>query len=142
MALIWNTRQLISSASRSEPSRPTPVEFHFLSHRELYDSTIVTVDRHHSSAGEWVVRGDHHSTRPVYVLPQELCLSFDCFSKTEEIGNSKRSGPPIDDVALEFGALLSLLVREPLAPLGTRRIDGKLLSWVITDRSIVLRHHG
>jgi hypothetical protein len=33
-------------------------------------------------------------------------------------------GPPIDDVANEFAALLSVLAREPIVPLGTRRIDG------------------
>jgi hypothetical protein len=131
MALQWNTRQLMLSKSTGESVSPTPVEFHFLSRRELYDNMIVTADRHHSSAGEWVVYGDHHwyslsvVTRPVYALPQELCLSFDCFSKTETIGNSTSFGPPIDEVALEFGALLSLLVREPLLPLGTRRNDGK-----------------
>jgi hypothetical protein len=34
-----------------------------------------------------------------------------------------------NEVALEFGALLSLLVREPLIPLGTRRVDGKPVKW-------------
>jgi len=129
MALAWNTRQLILSGSTG--SGATPVEFHFLSRRELYDSTIISADRHHSSAGEWAVHGDHHwysvavVTRPVYLLPQELCLSFGCFSRTETFKIGSSSGPPIDDVALEFGSLLSLLVREPLVPLGTRRIDGK-----------------
>jgi hypothetical protein len=132
MALVWNTRQLLNS-SPTEPKRdaPTPVEFHFLSRRELYDNTIITADRHHSSAGEWVIFGDHRwysvsvVTRPTYALPQELCLSFDCFTKEERIGTSTSVGPPIDEVALEFGALLSLLVREPLFPIGTRRISGK-----------------
>src|SRR5262245_38211076 len=131
MALQWNTRQLMLPKSTGESVIPTPVEFHFLSRRELYDSTIVTADRHHSSAGEWAVYGDHHwyslavISRPVYALPQELCLSFDCFSKRETVGNSISDGPPIDEVALEFGTLLSLLVREPLLPLGVRRIGGK-----------------
>jgi hypothetical protein len=131
MALAWNTSQLLSAGSGDKPASATPVEFHFLSRRELFDSTISTVDRYHSSAGEWAVLGDHHwysvavITHPVYTIPQELCLSFDCFSKTETAGTSQLHGPPIDDVALEFGALLSLLVREPLLPLGTRRISGK-----------------
>jgi len=131
MALAWNTRQLISSESKDKSGAPIPVEFHFLSRRELYDSTILTADRHHSSAGEWVLHGDHHwysvavVTRPVYMLPQELCLSFDCFLKKETIRTGTMVGPPIDEVALELGVLLSLLVREPLLPLGTRRIGGK-----------------
>ena len=131
MSLSWNTRQLISSRSSGQSVTSTPVEFHFLTGRELYDDTIVTADRHHSSAGEWVVCGDHHwysvtvVTRPVYALPQELCLSFDCFTNTETIGSGTIFGPPTEEVALEFGTLLSLLVREPLLPLGHRRIGGK-----------------
>ena len=131
MALAWNTRQLLSAEPKGEPVASTPVEFHFVSRRELYDNTISTADRHHSSAGEWVVLGDHHwysvavITRPVYALPQELCLSFDCFSKSETIGNGAIVGAPIDEVAIEFVTLLSLLVREPLMPLGVRRIDGR-----------------
>jgi hypothetical protein len=115
----------------SESNGSTHAEFHFLSERELYDNTIMTVDRHHSSAGEWVVHGDFHwytmtvVTRPTYSLPQELCLSFDCFWKTETIGSSTMQGPPVEQVALEFGVLLSLLVREPLLPLGVRRLGGK-----------------
>src|SRR5262249_14635873 len=110
---------------------PTPVEFHFLSRRELYDSSILTADRYSSSAGEWVAWGSQPwysvsvITRPVYSLPQELCLTFGCFNRTTTIGTSSESRPPIEDVASEFAALLSLLVREPLVPLGTRRIGGK-----------------
>lgn len=130
MALVWNTQQLLSKMDDKLAERSS-VEFHFLSRRELYDGCIKTADRHHSSAGEWVVLGDSHwytvsvMTRPVYALPQELCLSFDCFAKTEKFGISTWSGPPIDEVAIEFGTLLSLLVREPLVPLGIRRWDGK-----------------
>jgi len=133
MGLASNTRRLMSVGPKGERIAPIPVEFHFLSHRELYDNTIVTVDRHHSSAGEWVVYGDHHwytvavVTRPVYARPQELCLSFDCYETEETIGRGTIVGPPIDEVALEFGALLSLLVREPMLPLGTRRIGGRPL---------------
>jgi len=59
-------------------------------------------------------------------LPQELCLSFECFSKEEEIAeNSMIMGPPIEQVALEFGALLSTLTREPLVPLGIHRLDDR-----------------
>lgn len=131
MALAWNTRQLIAAGSSGVAGRHTPIEFHFLSRRELYDCTILTADRHHSSAGEWAMYGDHHwytmavITRPVYAIPQELCLSFDCFDRTETIGGGTSIGPPIDGVAVEFGALVTLFVREPLLPLGTRRIGGK-----------------
>jgi hypothetical protein len=131
MALAWNTRQLTSAASGGEVGSATPVEFHFLSRRELYDSTILTADRHHSSAGQWAVLGDGHwysvavVTHPTYAIPQELCLSFDCFDETDQGPIATISGPPVDDVALEFGALLSLLAREPLLPLGTRRLGGK-----------------
>ena len=38
-------------------------------------------------------------------------------------------GPPIEEVALEFGALLSVLVREPLIPIGLRRQDDKPLTY-------------
>jgi hypothetical protein len=55
MSLRWNTCKLLSP----EGQRGIPVEFHFLSGRELFDSTILSADRHHSSAGEWVVYGDH-----------------------------------------------------------------------------------
>ena len=131
MALAWNTRKLVLAESDDGAETPTPIEFHFLSRRELYDNSILTADRHSSSAGEWVAWGTlpwysvSVLTRPVYSLPQELCLSFGCFHRTTTIGNSSESGPPIEEVANEFAALLSLLVREPLVPLGTRRIGGE-----------------
>src|SRR5690242_499566 len=99
MSLRWNTCKLLSP----EGQRGIPIEFHFLSGRELYDSTILSADRHHSSAGEWVVHGDHRwytvavVTRPVYALPQELCLSFECFTKKESTAWATTIGPPIDD---------------------------------------------
>jgi hypothetical protein len=129
MALAWNTRELLSPRCGEAP---TQVEFHFASRREIYDSTIITADRHHSSAGEWAVYGHDPwysvrvVTRPVYVVPQELCLSFGCYPQTVDVSDTiKRYGPPIEDVALEFGTLLSLLIRDALVPLGTRRNDGK-----------------
>jgi hypothetical protein len=131
MALAWNTRQLIAMSSKGAAGSVTPVEFHFHSRRELFDCTILTADRHHSSAGEWAMLGDHHwytlavISRPVYTIPQELCLSFDCFDRTEKFASGISAGPPIDDVALEFGTLLTVFVREPLLPLGARRIGGK-----------------
>ena len=63
-------------------------KYHLRSWRELYDRSIITADRHHSSMHEWVLRGDRHFytvtviSRPCYALPQELCLSFDCFNET------------------------------------------------------------
>jgi hypothetical protein len=145
MSLAWNTVQMLSAPSGEEKPESTPVEFHFSSWRELYDKSILTADRHHSSAGEWVLHGDNHfytvtvTSRPVYALPQHLCLSFDCFSKkitqtlsTAPEGTSTIIGPPIDDVAFEFITLLSLFAREPMAPLGIRRIG---------DRPITIPFH-
>jgi hypothetical protein len=145
MSLAWNTEQLLSAPTSKGRSACTAVEYYFLSWRELYDKSILTVDRHHSSAGEWVVRGDHHfytvtvTSRPVYRLPQQLCLSFDCFTKTvtkilstAPQATSVVAGPPIDQVAFEFFSLLSVFAREPLLPLGIRRMD---------DRPITIPYH-
>ena len=136
MAIERNTRRLLAAAASEEAGERTPVEYHLLSWRELYDKSIITADRHHSSAGEWVLRGDSHFytvtviTRPYYALPQELCLSFDCFTETETKAYSEgvsttTIGPPIEEVASDFVTLLSLFAREPLIPLGTRRIGNR-----------------
>ena len=82
MSLAWNTEQLLNAAAGKPVPDHTAVEYHFLSWRELYDKSIISPDRHHSSAGEWVLRGDRHfytvtlTSRPYYALPQHLCLSF------------------------------------------------------------------
>ncbi len=129
MSLAWNTRELI----QSECSSGASIEYHFLSNRQLFDSCILTADVNHSSAGTFAVFGDGRwytvsvVTRPVYALPQELCLSFMCARRTISLGSATSSGPPVDEVALEYGALLSLLAREPLVPLGVRRQDGVAL---------------
>jgi hypothetical protein len=134
MSLAWNTEQLLNAAAgKSVPDR-SAVEYHFLSWRELYDKSIISADRHHSSAGEWVVLGDRHfytvtvTSRPYYSLPQHLCLSFDCFIKTNTERNWMVSGPPIDKVASELITLLSVLAREPLLSLGLRRQDDRPLT--------------
>src|SRR5438874_1825666 len=107
MALAWNTLKLLSPETEEVTGTPTPVEFHFVTSRELYDNTILTADRYSSSAGEWVAMGKYPwysvavITRPVYALPQELCLSFGCFPRTVTIGSGTESGPPIDEVAIE-----------------------------------------
>jgi hypothetical protein len=109
----------------------------------LYDKTILTADRYSSSAGEWVIYGDRHfytvtvTSRPVYALPQELCLAFDCVTQIEEGelptgGTYHNARQPIEEIALDFVALLSVWAREPLVPLGVRRID---------DRPITGRPH-
>ena len=56
MELVVNTRKLLSPKSKENESKlaSTLIEFHFSSRRELYDSTILTADRYHSGAGEWV----------------------------------------------------------------------------------------
>ena len=142
MALAWNTRKLLSSEAEEATRAPTPVEFHFLTRRELYDNTILTADRYSSSAGEWVAMGEYPwysvavITRPVYALPQELCLSFGCYPRSVTIGSGTELGPPIDEVAIELGALLSLLVREPLIPLGARRIGGRPIRFEQVNRQV------
>jgi hypothetical protein len=119
MAIERNTKRLLD-AVHGEEAACTSVEYHLLSWRELYDKSIITADRHHSSAGEGVLRGDSHFytvtviSRPYYRLPQQLCQSFDCFSETETTKVSGDSsfmsiGPPIDEVASDFITLLSLI---------------------------------
>jgi len=138
MSLAWNTEQLLNAASGKTAPARTAVEYHLLSWRELYDKSIISADRHHSSAGEWVIRGDRHfytvtvTSRPFYALPQHLCLAFDCFTKTETEKNWNVTGPPIDKVASELITLLSVFAREPLLPLGIRRMD---------DRPMTLPYH-
>lgn len=133
--IAWNTGQLLCAATSDAPIERTPVEYHLRSWRELYDKAILSADRHHSSAGEWVVHGDGHfytvsvTSRPVYTLPQELCLSFDCCTLIERgetaSGSYISQGPPIEEVARDFLVLLSAWAREPLVPLGIRRQDNR-----------------
>jgi hypothetical protein len=138
MSLAWNTEQLLDAAAGKPVPGHTAIEYHLLSWRELYDKSIISADRHHSSAGEWVLRGDRHfytvtvTSRPFYSIPQHLCLSFDCFTKTESERNWTATGPPIDKVATELITLLSVFAREPLLPLGLRRQD---------DRPITIPYH-
>ena len=128
--LRWNTRKLLGIESDAEPKGRTTVEYHFLSGRELYDKSILTVDRYSSDAAQWVIqsgsiKGFYTVTvvsRPYYSIPQELCLVFDCCTQTVTKGSSVITGPPIVRVALEFLALLSVFAREPLVPLGIRRV--------------------
>lgn len=134
MSLAWNTEQLLNAAEGKTVPDRTAVEYHFHSWRELYDKSIISPYRHHSSAGEWVLYGDRHfytvtvTSRPYYALPQDLCLSFDCFTKRETEKNRTMIAPPIDKVALELIQLLSVFVREPLLPLGLRREDNRPVS--------------
>ena len=131
MSLAWNTKQLLNAGGNAPSEDRTPVEYHLSTARELYDAIIISADQYSSGSAEWVFRGNQDSysvtvaSRPIYALPQELCLSFDCFSKTTVRSNVTSSGPPIDEVAFEFTALLSLLAREPIALLGLRRIANK-----------------
>lgn len=139
MSLRKNTTQLVSSGPDTTQADSAAIEYHLLSWRELYDKSIVTADRYSSGAGEWIIRGDKHFytvtviSHPYYELPQELCLSFDCFIEHTEIvtGTGSRSsstGPPIERVVSEFIALLSVFAREPLFPLGLRRVNDKAVS--------------
>lgn len=127
MSLALNTKKLLAAAG-SPAGESTQVEYHFLSWRELYDKRFLTADRYSSGTAEWVLYGDRHFyslsvvSRPFYALPQELCLAFDCFTTTKTFERGASTGPPFDDVAVEFAALLSVLAREALVPLGPRRI--------------------
>jgi hypothetical protein len=138
MSLAWNTEQLLDAAAGKPVANRNAVEYHLLCWRELYDKSIISADRHHSSAGEWVLRGDRHfytvtvMSRPFYELPQHLCLSFDCFSNTVREKNWTVAGPPIDKVVFELITLLSVFAREPLLPLGLRRMD---------DRAVTIPYH-
>src|SRR5690348_14251669 len=58
--IAWNTGQLLCAATGDATIDRTPVEYHLRSWRELYDKSILSADRHHSSAGEWAVHGDGH----------------------------------------------------------------------------------
>jgi len=123
-ALAWNTQKLLEKENNETFEEGQPVEYHFLSNRTLYDCSIEGQD-----VGKWVVFGNRSwytvetINWPHETLPQELCLSFDCFRRAEEIGVGTTVGPEIDEIAIELGALLSLLSREPIIPLGIRRID-------------------
>lgn len=140
MSLARNTNLLLAATSDTDVSGRTAVEYHLLTWRELYDKSIITADRSSSGSGEWVLRGDRHfytvtvTSRPSYAIPQELCLFFDCFTETRVFGGGSRQvvGPPIDEIAFEFTTLLSVFVREPILPLGLRRIN---------DRPVVDRFH-
>ena len=94
-----------------------PDRISLLSWRELYDKRFLTADRYSSGTAEWVLYGHRHFytlsviSRPFYALPQELCLAFDCFTTTKRFGRGASTGPPFDEVAVEFAALLSVLAR-------------------------------
>lgn len=136
MSLASNTRRLLQQPEGAKESGSTRVEYHLLSWRELYDKSILTVDRHSSGAAEWVIQGSERLpyevrvvSRPFQRLPQELCLAFDCLTievETVQDGIHIRSVRlPFHEVALEFSVLLSVFAREPLLPLGLRRLDNR-----------------
>ena len=131
MYLAWNTQQLLGVEPISESTGSCPIEYHLNSWRELYDKSIITADRYSSGAARWVIRGGHQFytvkvlSHPLYSLPQELCLSFDCFSLVSKTDNSIQEWFPIEQVAFEFAVLLSVFAREPLMPLGPRRQAGE-----------------
>ncbi len=135
MGLASNTRRLLERAPIADSAESTHVEYHLLSWRELYDKSIITADRYSSGAARWVIRGGKEFytvtvvSRPYYSLPQELCLSFDCFMQEVETtgggASVKQNWLPIEQVALEFSVLLSVFAREPLVPLGLRREGGQ-----------------
>jgi hypothetical protein len=62
---------------------------------------------------------------PYYQLPQELCLSFECFEEEDNTEKVYSTWLPSDEVAHDFLVLLSLFAREALIPLGLRREDNE-----------------
>lgn len=142
MDLSSNTRHLLGLIQPAESIKSIPIEYHLLSWRELYDKSIITTDRYSSHAAQWVIQGEKQFyrvtvvSRPYYTLPQELCLSFDCFMQEIEAtgpgGHVREEWLPYEQVALEFSILLSVFAREPVVLLGLRR-EG--------DRPIVDKPH-
>src|SRR5690349_3059577 len=90
VGLASNTRHFPWLAPSPESVESVAIEYHLLSWRELYDKSILTADRYSSGAARWVIRGQKHFytvevvSRPYYSLPQELCLSFDCYAQVTE----------------------------------------------------------
>jgi hypothetical protein len=129
MSLAWNTRRLMDTST----DRPTgqPVEYHLLSGRALYDAATISHDPLRSGTAEWILHADQDFysvsvvSRPFDALPQELCVSFPCFVKRTEGKVASSVIIPLDDVAFEFAALLSLLAREPITLLGLRRLANR-----------------
>lgn len=116
IGLASNTRNIL--LGNVESRRPTVrAEYHFFSGRELYDKNIITADRYSSGAAAWALHFEERFyrasviSRPFYQLPQILCLSFD--------GVQDES---LEAIAIEFLSFLSVFAREPLVPLGIRRL--------------------
>ena len=138
MDLASNTRRLLEQTSIKDSADSTRTEYHLLSWRELYDKSIITADRYSSDAARWVIRGRKGFytvtvvSRPYYALPQELCLSFDCFTQKIEKRDPDIfvSWLPSEEIAFEFSVLLSVFAREPLVPLGLRRRDDQPIASV------------
>jgi hypothetical protein len=122
VGLASNTRNLL--LGNIESRRPTTrAEYHFLSGRELYDKNIITADRYSSGAAAWALHFEEDFyrvaviSRPFRQLPQILCLSFE--------GGQDES---LEAIAIEFLSLLSVFAREPLMPLGIRRLGNDPIS--------------
>lgn len=135
MSLASNTQSMLAPIGREGERTAIRVEYHMLSWRELYDKSIITADRYSSGAGEWVIRPGKPPysvrvvSRPFYHLPQELCLAFDCHEVRTESNvqglSSLSVRTPHHEVASQFLVLLSVFAREPLFPLGLRRMDDR-----------------
>jgi hypothetical protein len=72
MALAWNTLKLLSSGQNDEATSPMTAPYSWL--------IAITQARMNGSS---MVTATGIITRPVYALPQELCLCFDGYSRTE-----------------------------------------------------------
>jgi hypothetical protein len=116
IGLASNTRNIL--LDNVESRRPTiRAEYQFLSGRELHDKNIITADRYSSGAAAWALHFQEGFyrvaviSRPFRQLPQILCLSFDGVQ-----------GESLEAIAIEFLSFLSVFAREPLMPLGIRRL--------------------
>ncbi|HUW14058.1 MAG TPA: hypothetical protein VM537_30315 [Anaerolineae bacterium] len=132
MSLARNIRWLLDPNASDDPAERVPVEYHLLSWRGIYDGSLSPVELDKWDAGARVVDGGHgffNVTLITYASdgrPQRLCLSFDCPRQTTTYTLPGRQvmvvAPPIERVSLDFIALLSVFAREPLVPLGLRRV--------------------
>ncbi len=144
VALEWNTKLLLSAASGMKVGECVPIEYHLRSEGQLYDKSLVKGDdeyvhrewaqvfggMHRPDSVEWILGEDPYFytlsvvSWPAGWSPQELCLSFNCFVRSIPWSmagaEGHYEGPPADEIASEFAVLLSLFVREPILPLGTR----------------------
>jgi hypothetical protein len=132
VSLARNVRWLLDREENDDPADRVPVEYHLLSWRGVFDGSLSPVELDKWDAGARVIDGGHRFFNVTLITcasdgpPQRLCLSFDCPRETTTYtlpgGQLTVVAPPIESVSLDFIALLSVFAREPLVPLGLRRV--------------------